>query len=123
MFSLDNKDLVILIVLLACLAWIVFMRGRNRTAPLTPEQLKDLKRRGAVILDVRAPPEFAQGHAKGARNVPLGTLQDKLGSLDKGKPILTCCASGARSASARSILLKAGFTEVHNAGPWTNLES
>lgn len=78
--------------------------------------------RGAVIIDVRTSGEFAGGHAKGSTNIPLNILGSQLGKLRKDKPIITCCASGMRSASARSMLLSKGFTEVHNAGSWYNLK-
>lgn len=119
--ALSHSDFTLLSALLVGGAWFFLLRHRNRPAPLTRQQMHELRRGGAQILDVRSPGEFAQGHAKGARNIPLSLLKDRLGDLDRDKPILTCCASGARSGSARAILLKAGFKEVHNVGPWTNL--
>lgn len=85
--------------------------------------LADLKSRGAVILDVRSPQEFKNGHAKGAVNIPVDVLPSKLSGLDKNKPVITCCASGMRSASAANILKANGFTEVVNGGPWQNVQS
>ncbi|HET9053894.1 MAG TPA: rhodanese-like domain-containing protein [Cyclobacteriaceae bacterium] len=41
---------------------------------------------------------------------------------DKSRIIITCCASGMRSASARKILKDAGYTQVHNGGGWVNLQ-
>jgi phage shock protein E len=77
---------------------------------------------GAVILDVRTPTEFSSGHIQGAINIPLQTLSSGLNKLDKSTTIITCCASGVRSASARTQLLKAGFTDVHNGGGWMALQ-
>ncbi len=77
---------------------------------------------GAVIIDVRTPTEYAGGHIKGSQNIPLANLGAAIPKLKKDKPILTCCASGMRSASARSMLLSKGFTEVYNAGSWFNLK-
>ncbi|MGB2457945.1 MAG: rhodanese-like domain-containing protein, partial [Flavobacteriales bacterium] len=54
---------------------------------------------GALILDVRSPAEFENNHIKGAVNIPLNTLSKKLNKLKKDKVIITCCASGIRSAS------------------------
>ncbi len=81
----------------------------------------ELIKNGAQIIDVRSAGEFSQGHIKKAKNIPLDKLSSQLGKLDKTKPIITCCASGMRSASARGILLKAGFKTVVNGGGWTNL--
>jgi phage shock protein E len=78
--------------------------------------------KGAIILDVRTPSEFAGGHIKGSINIPVNALSGQLGKLKKDKPVITCCASGMRSSSARSILLSNGFPEVYNAGSWYNLK-
>jgi len=77
---------------------------------------------GALIIDVRSTGEYAGGHLKNSVNIPLNAIQSQMGKLKKDKPIITCCASGMRSGSARSILLANGFTEVHNAGSWYNLK-
>lgn len=56
--------------------------------------------------------------------MPLDTLNNNLGRLnDKDQPIITCCASGMRSASAKRILKAKGFKEVYNGGAWNSLES
>jgi phage shock protein E len=83
--------------------------------------LQELINNGAKIIDVRTKAEFQQGHVRNSINIPLDNLSGNLKKLDKSKPIITCCASGMRSASARSILKSNGFTEVHNAGSWTSL--
>ena len=79
---------------------------------------------GAVIIDVRTPGEFSSGHIKGSVNIPVDQLQKNLHKLkDKSKPVITCCASGMRSASAKSILKSNGFEQVHNGGGWMGLQS
>lgn len=77
---------------------------------------------GAVILDVRTQGEYASGHIKGSINMPLNTLPMQMAKLKKDKPVITCCASGMRSGSARSTLLANGFKEVYNAGSWFSLK-
>jgi len=81
-----------------------------------------LVRGGAIIIDVRSPGEFAGGHIKGSKNIPLQELPKKLNSLPKDKVIITCCASGMRSASAKNTLKSNGFKEVHNGGGWMHLK-
>lgn len=81
----------------------------------------ELIHNGATIIDVRTKGEFQQGHLKNSVNIPLDKLSANLRKLDKNNPIITCCASGMRSASARSILLSSGFTQVYNGGSWTHL--
>ena len=82
-----------------------------------------LVKNGAQIVDVRTPGEYQSGHIKGSKNIPLQVLGSKLNVLDKSKPVITCCASGMRSASAKSMLLQKGFSEVYNGGGWTSLQS
>ena len=77
---------------------------------------------GAIIMDVRTPAEYASGHIKGSVNIPLNALPMQMAKLKKDKPIITCCASGMRSGSAKTILKSNGFAEVHNGGSWVNLK-
>ena len=76
---------------------------------------------GATIIDVRTKGEYQGGHLKKSLNLPLDTLPAGLGKLDKTRPVITCCASGMRSAAARGILQKQGFSEVYNGGSWLRL--
>jgi len=84
------------------------------------EELERLIQEGAVIIDVRTPGEFKGGHVKGSINIPLDKLSSNTGKLKKDKPIITCCASGMRSGSAKGMLSAKGFT-VYNGGSWTSL--
>ena len=83
----------------------------------------DLVKQGAIILDVRSKGEFQGGHIKGSINIPVDTINNNLNKLKKDNPIITCCASGMRSASAKRILKSNGFTEVHNGGGWSSLQN
>ena len=78
---------------------------------------------GGVIIDVRTDSEFYSGHIKGSLNIPLGNLSSSLNHLkDKDQAIITCCASGVRSAGAQKLLSAKGYTNVVNGGGWSNLE-
>lgn len=84
---------------------------------------KQLMQEGAIIVDVRSKGEYSSGHIKGSINIPVDSLSSNLGKLkDKNKHIITCCASGMRSASAKGILKSKGYTNVHNGGSWASLE-
>lgn len=76
---------------------------------------------GAVIIDVRTAGEFAGGHIRNSLNIPLDKLEGSIKKIKAKGPVIVCCASGMRSGSAKSILLRHGFKEVYNAGSWTNL--
>jgi rhodanese-related sulfurtransferase len=72
---------------------------------------------GAKLVDVRSAMEFSSGHIPGAINVPLQELGAQVKKLgEKDKPVVLYCASGTRSAMARSTLKGLGFTQVHNLG-------
>ena len=84
----------------------------------------ELVKNGATILDVRSKSEYAGGHIKGSINISVDTLRNNLDKLkDKNKPIITCCASGMRSVSAKSILTSNGYTQVFNGGGWSSLQN
>lgn len=84
----------------------------------------ELVKQGAMIVDVRTRGEFNGGHVKGSINIPLDQLTSNLARFkDKNQAIITCCASGMRSGSAKSLLKSNGFTNVHNAGSWLSLNS
>lgn len=83
-----------------------------------------LVRGGAIILDVRSKGEYASGHINNSINIPVDVLSSNISKLkDKNTTIITCCASGMRSASAKSILKANGFSDVHNGGGWSSLNN
>ena len=89
----------------------------------TPEY-SELLKNGGIIIDVRSKNEYSSGHIKGSKNIPLNSLNNNLTNLKrKDQPIITCCASGMRSASAKSILKNLGYTNVYNGGGWRNLQN
>lgn len=92
---------------------------------ITPKPIVDLKKlfsEGAQIIDVRSEQEYRGGHISGSINIPLPSISQNLSKIKKDKPIITCCASGMRSASARSTLMAHGFTNVINGGGWMSLQ-
>ena len=89
-----------------------------------PTDYRELITKGAIVVDVRSKAEYAGGHIKGSINIPLDQLDNNLGRFkDKETHIVTCCASGIRSASAKNILKGKGFTNVYNGGGWQSLSS
>lgn len=84
--------------------------------------LSAMVKKGAQIIDVRTAEEYKRGHIKGSVNIPLQILQQHFTRIKKDRPVITCCASGMRSASAKSILNSKGFTDVYNGGGWMRLE-
>ena len=83
-----------------------------------------LVKNGAIILDVRSKSEYVSGHIKGSINISVDQLPNQLSQLsNKNKPIITCCASGMRSAAAKNLLKSKGYVEVYNGGGWMGLQS
>jgi phage shock protein E len=89
----------------------------KRLGQVSSARARELVASGAKLVDVRTPAEFSMGHVPGAVNVPLGELKERADALGaKDKPLVLYCASGTRSAMARSLLKGRGFTQVFNLG-------
>ena len=85
--------------------------------------IQEYVQKGAVILDVRTPAEFKDGHIKGSKNIALQVLNGQVETIKKwNKPVIACCKSGMRSAQATSILKQHGIDCI-NGGGWQSLES
>ncbi|AFM03611.1 Rhodanese-related sulfurtransferase [Bernardetia litoralis DSM 6794] len=95
---------------------------KNLFSSKPPVDYKALLEEGAIIIDVRSKGEYAGGHIQKSKNIPLDTLGNQLAQLkDKNQIIITCCASGMRSGSAKSLLQSKGYTNVYNGGGWSGL--
>lgn len=88
-----------------------FLRGDQPLADwsaLTPE--------GAVLLDVRDPDEFEEGHIAGALNIPLNDLRARLGELPRDKELWVYCQVGLRGYNAVRLLVQHGFPAKNLSG-------
>ncbi len=98
----------------------------NLFGPATPslnpqelsEKLKEAKR--PLVIDVRQPEEYRNGHIAGAKLIPLGELKARMQELSKDKEIVCVCASGGRSSSATKMLIDAGYTAINMNGGMSN---
>ena len=97
---------------LAGLAGLNLLHGEYRQIPASA--VRGLAEAGAAILDVREKGEYEAGHIRGAVNVPLSELRDRLGELPKDRPLYLHCRSGQRSYYACRILAARGFRDVYN---------
>ncbi len=93
----------------------VFLNLKD-VSPLEATQL--LNHQDAVLLDVREPQEYQDGFLANSIRIPLGSLAEKAGQLDKHRerPIIIVCRSGNRSATAVRMLKKLGYETVYNLG-------
>lgn len=76
------------------------------------QQTKD-----AVLLDVRTPGEYREGHIPGSKNLDVSSIRSADSVIrDKQTPLFVYCYSGSRSAQATSALKAMGYTNVNNIG-------
>ncbi|MCS6915911.1 MAG: rhodanese-like domain-containing protein [Myxococcales bacterium] len=84
---------------------------------MTGSEARRLVSAGALLVDVRTPEEWASGHLKGAINIPLQELEQRLAELgSRDRSIVLYCHSGNRSSQARRLLERAGFSAVYDLG-------
>ncbi len=82
---------------------------------IAPEALPEtMAQRGAAVLDVRKPSEYADGHVLGARNLELDTLEQQLPLLDREQVYIVQCQGGYRSMIGASIMRSHGFSNILN---------
>ncbi|MDX5347272.1 MAG: rhodanese-like domain-containing protein [Hymenobacteraceae bacterium] len=77
-----------------------------------------------VIIDVRTPEEYQQGHLKAAKNVDYtgGEFEQKFKNWDKSKTYYLHCASGNRSGKAAKMMAEDGFEHVYNIGGYEDMK-
>lgn len=118
-----KKNLQVLVVVAFAAIGLFVMAADKGGQFISGTEAKTLvSKNHAFLLDVRTPGEFAGGHVDGATNIPVQELEAKLATLPakKDQDIVVYCHTGRRSAMAKELLEKAGFTKVHNLGPMTN---
>ena len=71
---------------------------------------------GAVVIDVRQPDEYDEGHVPGARLIPLAEVGQRLDEVPAGAEVLVVCRSGGRSLKAAEVMAAAGRQAVNVAG-------
>lgn len=110
---------VLAVILVAAGAFVLLGTGKSGT---TSDEAHQLVKQGAFLLDVRTAGEFSSGHIQGAVNISVQELESKLASLPakKDTPIVVYCQSGRRSAMAKEMLEKAGYTKVSDLGAMAN---
>ena len=94
---------------------------KKLVGPAEKADLSEVLKRDPMIVDVRSPFEFEQGHIRGSVNIPVNELpKDIILIKNKGIPVIVVCKSGARSKMATQILHEAGV-EVYDGGSWSDV--
>ena len=110
---MNRKVILFIAASVTGLLFFFFGCGRSDFRP----GVKELIDKGALVVDVRTPQEFATGHYEGSVNIPLGELESKIELFgDKEKNIIVYCRSGNRSSMAKKILEKHGYKKVVDGG-------
>jgi phage shock protein E len=112
----------LLLIVAAVVAGYLYVRTSGQ---ISTEQACDLIKKGALIIDVRTPAEFASEHLPNVMNVPLGEVSDRASTAipDKTAPVLLHCHSGGRSLVAQRWLRRLGYENVHNLGSYSRAKS
>ena len=97
------------------IAVIAYRQGHYREVT-SEEALNMIRTSEPLILDVRTPPEYQQGHLENSVLIPVQELQSRIKELDayKNRDILIYCATGNRSTVASKILIDSGFERITN---------
>ena len=78
------------------------------------EALRLWQAKEAILIDVRTPAEYREGHIPGVANIPLDELEKRLGEIPKDKKVVLICRTGNRSAQGTKLLRGKGFDNVFN---------
>ena len=85
---------------------------QGETREVSREEARKLVEEGAQLIDVRADHEWEAGRIAGATHVPLPELPQRLGEIDKDRPVVVYCRGGNRSSMATEALTDAGYDAV-----------
>jgi len=98
------------------LVWPLVRRGAGGASVSTLEATMLINQKDAIVVDVREPGEYAQGHIINARNIPIGEIEARVKEIERfrERAVIMSCATGNRAGSAAGILRKHGFTSVVN---------
>lgn len=127
--ALKMKKIIIVMIVVLMLGILAKKIKKDMIAPvseykkITSEEAKEMiDGEDVIILDVRTPEEYKQGHIEGALLLPDYDLEDLAESElpDKDAKILVYCRSGNRSRSASKVLINMGYTEVYDFGGINN---
>ena len=110
-----------LLIVLAVLAVFFFIR---RISMISPDAAKEAIKKGALVIDVRSPEEYASRHLAGTLNIPLGDLSARIATVcpDKNRVILLHCLSGGRSGMGVGTLKSLGYSNAQNLGSYGRAE-
>ncbi len=113
-FFIDNWYLVLVALVSGAMLLLPVFREAAGGSLTAARAVQLINREKAVVVDVSEPDEFAAGHVGGAKNVPLGQLEERLPQVVKNKsvPLVLVCAKGARAQRAVAVAKKLGYDKA-----------
>ncbi|MBP7274086.1 MAG: rhodanese-like domain-containing protein [Saprospiraceae bacterium] len=116
-----NKIITRMVCIALATLVVMVMPEQLRAQSAQSTELIALINKGAYLVDVRTPEEFAEGSVTGAVNIPLDEIENQIAQFKDKKHIVVFCKSGYRAGEAKELLAKHGFTNVSNAGSWEDV--
>ena len=117
---MKRKDLVLIMALIMAAAFLLIACGGPGYKQISQDEAMKImeEESGFLIVDVRRPDEFAEGHIEGAINVPNEEIADEMPEElpDKDQLLLIYCRTGRRSKEASEKLAKIGYTNIYEIG-------
>lgn len=86
------------------------------------EEIANVIKNNAYLVDVRSKMEFSMGSVPGAVNIPVEDISKHIATLKKKENIVVFCRSGSRSGMAKNILNQNGLQNVYNGGTWQQVK-
>ena len=116
--SFQNKDIIRICVMML---FAVMLTGCGQS-PVganievsVDEALRLWQNKEAVIIDVRTPGEYRDGHIPGVANIPLDELEKRMSEIPKDKKTVLICRTGNRSAQGAKLLRSKGLNNVYTS--------
>lgn len=112
-----KKVLLVLLSMVSASLFLTACSSGSAAEKVSPKEFSEvISDSSIVILDVRTPAEFAEGHISGAINIDFqsGNFEQEIQNLDKTKTYAVYCRSGNRSGQAVKVMADAGFTNMYD---------
>ena len=104
-----------MIAFVSLLVLFIWNETKRSGKTIDSQQLVNMmNNQDALVLDIRDPGDYSEGHIPQAKNIPYTALQSRVRELDKFKeqPVVVACKMGQHSGMATGILRRAGFQNV-----------
>jgi rhodanese-related sulfurtransferase len=113
-FIIDNWMLISVVLASGAMLLLPVIQGAAGGGVSAAQAVQLINRERAVVLDVSETEEFAAGHVGGAKNVPVGQLEQRLPEVvkNKGVPLILVCPNGSRANRALVVAKKLGYDKA-----------